>query len=288
VPPLLFPCPAEGISVFSPVWSCGVDGWVSRMGEESARLVQNPNLHPHSRPSPSLLSSPAAPPSSPHSSPPLPRAPPPPLPSFSCSRRGAPASPPLPLPTPRSRRCCRSPPTRPRWRSGRSPPCSPATTTTPQRTTRRRPTSTQTLAQLKAKLVARWGRARGWRGARGGATDPRRAGRAGARGARRRAPRRRRRPRNGRSWRLPAPIYPLRPDEACGLEWPTCYKIIKGTCEGINYLHNSQERHIYHLNLKPGNILLDKSMTPKIADLGLSRLVDSIETDEPDMRQGTL
>ena len=77
-------------------------------------------------------------------------------------------------------------------------------------------------------------------------------------------------------------------DEACGLEWPTCYKIIKGTCEGINYLHNSQERHIYHLNLKPGNILLDKSMTPKIADLGLSRLVDSIETDEPDMRQGTL
>ncbi|XBI91018.1 hypothetical protein VPH35_028481 [Triticum aestivum] len=45
--------------------------------------------------------------------------------------------------------------------------------------------------------------------ARGGAADPRRAGRAGAR---RRAPRRRRRTRNGRSWRLPAPIYPLRPD----------------------------------------------------------------------------
>lgn len=77
-------------------------------------------------------------------------------------------------------------------------------------------------------------------------------------------------------------------DEACGLEWPTCYRIIKGTCEGINYLHSSQERPIYHLNLKPGNILLDRSMTPKIADLGLSRLVDSIETDEPDMRQGTL
>ena len=53
--------------------------------------------------------------------------------------------------------------------------------------------------------------ARGCRGARGGAADPRRPGHAGARGACRRAPRRRRRPRNGRSWRLPAPIYPLRP-----------------------------------------------------------------------------
>ncbi|XBH57001.1 hypothetical protein VPH35_078698 [Triticum aestivum] len=66
-----------------------------------------------------------------------------------------------PLPSPRSRAAAAALPhllpflsTRPRWRSGRSPPCSPATTTPPQRTALGRPTSTQALAQLKAKLVA--------------------------------------------------------------------------------------------------------------------------------------
>ncbi|XP_037482805.1 G-type lectin S-receptor-like serine/threonine-protein kinase SD1-13 [Triticum dicoccoides] len=76
--------------------------------------------------------------------------------------------------------------------------------------------------------------------------------------------------------------------EACALEWPTCYKIIKGTCEGINYLHSSQGKPIFHLNLKPSNILLDRSMTPKIADLGLSRIVASTKTHQTEMRNGTL
>ncbi|XP_044329753.1 cysteine-rich receptor-like protein kinase 26 isoform X2 [Triticum aestivum] len=77
-------------------------------------------------------------------------------------------------------------------------------------------------------------------------------------------------------------------DESCGLEWPTCYKIIKGTCDGLNHLHSSQEKPIFHLDLKPGNILLDKSMTPKIADLGFSRLVGSTKTRQTEMRDGTL
>ncbi|XP_037480273.1 putative receptor-like protein kinase At4g00960 [Triticum dicoccoides] len=73
-------------------------------------------------------------------------------------------------------------------------------------------------------------------------------------------------------------------DESCGLEWPTCYKIIKGTGEGLNYLHSLQGNPIFHLNLKPGNILLDRSMTPKIANLVFSRPVAS--TDNHDRTLG--
>jgi serine/threonine protein kinase len=76
-------------------------------------------------------------------------------------------------------------------------------------------------------------------------------------------------------------------DEPCGLGWSTCYGIIKGTCEGLNHLHNVQEKPIYHLDLKPGNILLDKSMIPKIGDLGLSRLVASTGTHKTEILKGT-
>ncbi|XP_037482812.1 putative receptor-like protein kinase At4g00960 [Triticum dicoccoides] len=76
-------------------------------------------------------------------------------------------------------------------------------------------------------------------------------------------------------------------DESCELDWPTCYKIIKGTCEGLHHLHTSQGKPILHLDLKPANILLDKSMTPKIADLGLSKLVSSTLTHKTEIVKGT-
>ncbi|XP_066339684.1 uncharacterized protein [Miscanthus floridulus] len=58
-------------------------------------------------------------------------------------------------------------------------------------------------------------------------------------------------------------------DEWSGLCWHSRYKIIKGICDGLQYLHGER---IFHLDLKPSNILLDKDMVPKIADFGLSRL----------------
>ncbi|KQJ87119.1 probable LRR receptor-like serine/threonine-protein kinase At4g29180 isoform X2 [Brachypodium distachyon] len=67
-------------------------------------------------------------------------------------------------------------------------------------------------------------------------------------------------------------------DESRGLDWCTRYKIIKGVCEGLNYLHNGYKDPIYHMDLKPANILLDKDMTPKIGDFGLSRLFPSANT----------
>ncbi|CAM0953448.1 unnamed protein product [Alopecurus aequalis] len=76
-------------------------------------------------------------------------------------------------------------------------------------------------------------------------------------------------------------------DESCRLDWPTCYNIIRGTCEGLNHLHSTPGSPIFHLDLKPANILLDKIMTPKIADLGLSRVFDSSETHQTQIIQGS-
>jgi coatomer subunit beta' len=60
-------------------------------------------------------------------------------------------------------------------------------------------------------------------------------------------------------------------DASCGLEWRKRYEIIKGICEGLLHLH---EKRILHLDLKPGNILVDEHMVPKITDFGLSMCLD--------------
>ncbi|GJN34983.1 hypothetical protein PR202_gb23703 [Eleusine coracana subsp. coracana] len=57
-------------------------------------------------------------------------------------------------------------------------------------------------------------------------------------------------------------------DEFHGHGWHIRYKIVKGTCEGLNYLHNGLKEPIYHLDLRPENILVDENMVPKLADFG--------------------
>ncbi|XP_037423711.1 uncharacterized protein LOC119288188 isoform X2 [Triticum dicoccoides] len=59
------------------------------------------------------------------------------------------------------------------------------------------------------------------------------------------------------------------------LEWKQRYQIIIGVCQGLHRLHKDP---IFHLDLKPGNILLDENMLPKIADFGLARCLDKDQT----------
>ncbi|VAI54920.1 unnamed protein product [Triticum turgidum subsp. durum] len=73
--------------------------------------------------------------------------------------------------------------------------------------------------------------------------------------------------------------------ESTGLNWRTRYKIIKGICEGLKYLHD--ELRIQHLDLKPDNILLDKNMLSKITDFGLSRLFGEENTTKTMSSVGT-
>ncbi|KAF8641904.1 hypothetical protein HU200_067614 [Digitaria exilis] len=57
-------------------------------------------------------------------------------------------------------------------------------------------------------------------------------------------------------------------DASKGLEWRTRYQIIKGICEGLDYLH---QQKVVHSDLKPANILLDHNRMPKITDFGVAR-----------------
>ncbi|CAL5067360.1 unnamed protein product [Urochloa decumbens] len=75
-------------------------------------------------------------------------------------------------------------------------------------------------------------------------------------------------------------------DESCGLDWHTWYQIIKGTCEGLRYIH--EEESLLHLDLKPDNILLDKDMMPKIADFGLFKIFGDKLTRTTKSPLGTL
>lgn len=59
-------------------------------------------------------------------------------------------------------------------------------------------------------------------------------------------------------------------------DWPARYQMIRGTCDGLHYLH---DKRISHLDLKPENVMLDAQMEPKITDFCLSRLVDQGQSE---------
>jgi len=61
------------------------------------------------------------------------------------------------------------------------------------------------------------------------------------------------------------------------IDWDTRFKIIKGICKGIDFLH-TLPKPVLHLGLKPQNILLGDNMTPKIADFGFSRIFGQEQT----------
>jgi tetratricopeptide (TPR) repeat protein len=56
------------------------------------------------------------------------------------------------------------------------------------------------------------------------------------------------------------------------LNWNKRVSIIIGVAQGLAYLHHKCNPTIIHLDIKPGNILLDKDYTPKLADFGLAKI----------------
>ncbi|KAK2660218.1 hypothetical protein Ddye_006751 [Dipteronia dyeriana] len=58
------------------------------------------------------------------------------------------------------------------------------------------------------------------------------------------------------------------------LQWDTRFEIAVGTAKGLAYLHEECLEWILHCDINPKNILLDSNYQPKVADFGLSKLLN--------------
>ena len=66
-------------------------------------------------------------------------------------------------------------------------------------------------------------------------------------------------------------IFPER-KKSIPLSWERLYNIAIGVGRGIEYLHQGCDMQILHFDMKPHNILLDQTFTPKVSDFGLAKL----------------
>ncbi|EEF44415.1 G-type lectin S-receptor-like serine/threonine-protein kinase At2g19130 [Ricinus communis] len=57
------------------------------------------------------------------------------------------------------------------------------------------------------------------------------------------------------------------------LDWKSRFHIAVGTARGLAYLHEGCRDCIIHCDIKPENILLDAEFNPKVADLGLAKII---------------
>ncbi|GLJ24103.1 hypothetical protein SUGI_0459620 [Cryptomeria japonica] len=62
------------------------------------------------------------------------------------------------------------------------------------------------------------------------------------------------------------------------LNWQSRLQIARGSADALAYLHSELDRPIIHRDVKSTNILLDNTVTPKVADFGISRLLCGNDT----------
>ncbi|GMH28347.1 hypothetical protein Nepgr_030190 [Nepenthes gracilis] len=62
------------------------------------------------------------------------------------------------------------------------------------------------------------------------------------------------------------------------IEWEKLHEIAIGIAKGIAYLHEECQQRIIHYDIKPGNVLLDSGLNPKVADFGLAKLYNQSST----------
>ena len=71
------------------------------------------------------------------------------------------------------------------------------------------------------------------------------------------------------------------------LDWQRRKKIILDIAKGLTYLHEDCNKKIAHLDVKPENILLDENFNAKVADFGLSKLIDRDQSQVVTIMRGT-
>ncbi|KAL3743928.1 hypothetical protein ACJRO7_013217 [Eucalyptus globulus] len=71
------------------------------------------------------------------------------------------------------------------------------------------------------------------------------------------------------------------------LNWQQRKKIILHMAKGLNYLHEDCKQKIAHLDIKSQNILLDENFNAKVADFGLSKLIDRDQSRVVTTMRGT-
>ncbi|CAL4958854.1 unnamed protein product [Urochloa decumbens] len=76
-------------------------------------------------------------------------------------------------------------------------------------------------------------------------------------------------------------------DNKAPLDWHTRRKIISNIAKGLSYLHEECRQRIAHLDIKPQNILLDDNFDAKVADFGLSKLIDRDQSHVVTRMRGT-